>query len=170
MLVELDSMQHDQDDFYAIREYSFRKRRFDPNGSLSNVDYGFKTMLFCRANDHIEPPRFNGGYFGINCPVGYYEAVSPGGCIEIHTGLFLAIPVNCIGIVGGASDSGFECEDKMVTSEDTEELVLMLNNISNETLILQPFERLARLLILKTERTGVVMKEADNLLEMFNVW
>jgi dUTP pyrophosphatase len=116
------------------------------------------------AGPGIVPAYASAGAAGADLCVSESVLISPGERAAVSTGLQLEIPPGYVGLVwprsGLAVSYGVDTLAGVIDSDYRGELRVVLINLGEEPLILQPGERVAQILIQRVERAEFVRSDS----------
>lgn len=94
------------------------------------------------------------GAFDMKCNITKEVTILPGQCIKVPSGLFMEIPEGHVGEISERSSSflrGLLIRGK-IDSDYRGEVFLLVRNVSNVKLIVEPFQRIAQMQITPSKR------------------
>ncbi|MBU0636673.1 MAG: dTMP kinase [Patescibacteria group bacterium] len=94
----------------------------------------------------------------------YYSLFS-NDCFTIKTGLKLAIPVGCVGLIwdkSGLARNGIHCLAGVIDAGFRGEVTIQLINLSQDVYHIAPGQKIAQLLIQKVEFPEIIEEQVDN--------
>lgn len=121
----------------------------------------------CPAKGEVLPEYAQPGDAGADLRSSVDEVLPPRGRMLISTGVSLALPENCVGLVwprsGMAVKKGIDCGAGVIDSGYRGEIKVLLFNHSDEAFPIKKGDRIAQLLVQKVER--VRFKQVEELPE-----
>lgn len=98
------------------------------------------------------------GAFDLKCDIESLMIIKPNECLKIPTGLHMEIPTGYVGEISERSSSfirGLLVRGK-IDSDYRGEVFILVRNVSNRLLAIQPLQRIAQMQITPTNRVDIV--------------